>query len=381
MTHVAGIALSGTAATAQVHELGSGRLVASHVVPIAAGSVLADGEVDTAAGLAAVMEVIDGVSTRGAAALAISSPLHGLVVVDAGGQSVRPALTAIDGRSGPDAGWCRKKFSTEWWAEQLGVVPASFHTVTKLSWLHRSEADHWARTAGFLTLHDYVASALAASPSRRCTDPASASGTGYWSSVSAAYHADVLSLIDASRNWSAALPDVVPAGSRLGMLGPTAVAVGTSHVAAVAEALAVETGDVVVLLDEPVRVVALATSATTVVPVDDVSDIWVDRLVDVRGRPMLSLVLPGRPADVVTPDRVREVLEVLERAGASTHGAMTVVSDRSDVSVVAPWLAKVLGRRVLRCGAADAIAMGAAACAAFLLEGSWPDWSAPASQR
>ena len=381
MAHVAGVALTGHAVTAQVHDLRSGRLRASHVVPIAAGPELAAGELDPASCLAATLEAIEAVVTGDVAALAISSPLHGLVTVDATGGPLRPALTAVDDRSGPDAGWCRKKFAPEWWAEQVGVVPSSIHTVTKLSWLHRSEADNWERTAGFVTMHDYLAGVLVGSSVRQCTDPASASGSGYWSSVRGAYHDEVLSLIDASRDWSGAVPAVVPTGSALGKRGATAVAVGTSHVAAIAAALAVEPGDVVIVLDEPVRVVALAGVSPVVLPADDDSGTWIDRLVDAVGRPMLSQVLPGRAADVVTPDRVRASLDLLERAGATTHGTLTVVSDRSDVSVVAPWLAKALARRVLRCGAADAMAMGAAACAAHSLDGSWPDWSVPASQR
>lgn len=381
MTHVVGIALSEHAVTAQMHDARSGRRVREHTVPVAAPVDGVEGESDIDAVGSAVQECFDAVDGASSGAVALSSPLHGLVLLDGSGRAVRAALSALDRRSAPDAGWCRKKLEPEWWAQHVGVVPTANHPVTKFSWVHRSEPELWARAQRFVTPHDHLAALLVGEERRPLTDRAAASGTGYWSPDTAGYVPEVLSLIDAERSWSGALPDVVAAGTRLGVRGSTAVAVGTSRIAALSAAVGMGPGDVMIVLEEPVRIVALAAHGGTLSPVVDDNGLWVERLVDAQARAVASVALEGRAGDVVTPDVLRSVLEQFARSGASTDGAITVVGDRSDVSVVAPWLAKALGRRVSRCGAQDAAAMGAARCAAVALNGAWPEWQVPTSQR
>ena len=57
-------------------------------------------------------------------------------------------------------------------------MPVAAFTVTKLSWLHRSEPEHWARLARVLLPHDWLTWRLTG---RFTTDRGDASGTGYWS--------------------------------------------------------------------------------------------------------------------------------------------------------------------------------------------------------
>lgn len=380
MTHVVGIAISEHAVTAQVHDARSGRRVREYSAPVAAPVGGVEGELDIDAVVAAAIECLEGIDGGSSRTASVSSPLHGLVLADGTGRAVRPAMFASDRRSVADAGWCRKKFAPEWWADQVGLVPTANHPVTKFSWVHRSEAEVWGRAEHFVAPHDYVAAALVGDQGRLLTDPAAASGTGYWSSAVAAYVPEVLSLIDDGRDWSVALPAVVPAGTELGSRGNLTLTVGTSRIAAMSAAIGMEPGDVMIVLEEPVRIVVLAPDGATVSPVAGDDGLWVEPLVDAQGRSVASVAPEGR-GDVVTPDLVRSVLELFERSGTTTGGGITVVGDHSDVSVVAPWLAKAMGRRVLRCGAQDAAAMGAARCAAVALGGAWPQWQVPASQR
>ena len=57
---------------------------------------------------------------------------------------VRPAKLWNDTESAPDAGWLLKQLpdGAAGWAAACGTVPVAAFTITKLSWLHRSEPEH-----------------------------------------------------------------------------------------------------------------------------------------------------------------------------------------------------------------------------------------------
>ena len=61
------------------------------------------------------------------------------------------------------------------WAAAVGSVPVAAFTVTKLSWLHRSEPDNWARLAHVVLPHDWMTLRLTG---ELVTDRGDASGTG-----------------------------------------------------------------------------------------------------------------------------------------------------------------------------------------------------------
>jgi xylulokinase len=96
----------------------------------------------------------------------------------------------------------------------VGSVPVAAFTVAKLSWLHRSEPDNWARLAHVVLPHDWMTLRLTG---ELVTDRGDASGTGYWSPSTGEYRWDILSIVDKDLDWSTVLPRVA---------GPTEV-VGT----------------------------------------------------------------------------------------------------------------------------------------------------------
>ena len=96
------------------------------------------------------------------AAIAVGGQQHGMVVLDAAGAVIRPAKLWNDTESAPDAGWLLQQLpdGAAAWAAACGSVPVAAFTVTKLSWLHRCEPEHWSRVARVLLPHDWLTGQL-----------------------------------------------------------------------------------------------------------------------------------------------------------------------------------------------------------------------------
>lgn len=203
-------------------------------------------EVDPAAWVAALDDamsrVMDGVS-----AMSIAGQQHGMVVLDSGGEVIRPALLWNDTRSAGDADDLVAELGgPQAWADAVGSVPVAAFTVSKVRWLARNEPANAARVASLMLPHDYLTWLLAGRPVEAVTDRGEASGTGYWSPAAGAYRTDLLELALGS---VPALPRVAGPAEAIGetangvLLGP-----GTGDNMGAALALDVQPGDVVVSL-------------------------------------------------------------------------------------------------------------------------------------
>lgn len=205
------------------------------------------------------------------AALSVAGQQHGCVVLDEAGEVLRPAKLWNDTTTAPDAGWLRKQLpgGDAAWAQACGSVPLAAFTITKLSWLHRSEPDVWARLARVCLPHDWLTLQLTGA---FVTDRGDASGTGYWSPAAERYRYDLLAVVDGERDWSTALPEVLGpidpagtwqpdasagAGGREVLVGP-----GTGDNMAAALGLGVGEGQVAVSIGTSGTVYAVGRSAT-----------------------------------------------------------------------------------------------------------------------
>ena len=185
-------------------------------------------------------------------AISVAGQQHGMVVLDADRQVIRPAKLWNDTETAPDAGWLIKQLSggASDWAAAVGSVPVAALTVTKLSWLHRTEPDNWARLAHVVLPHDWMTLRLTG---ELVTDRGDASGTGYWSPIEGEYRADILSVIDKDLDWSTIVPRVAGATEVVGTWNGAKVACGTGDNMAAALGLGLEPG---------VAVLSLGTSGT-----------------------------------------------------------------------------------------------------------------------
>ena len=185
-------------------------------------------------------------------AISVAGQQHGMVVLDADRNVIRPAKLWNDTETAPDAGWLLKQLpgGASDWAAAVGSVPVAAFTVTKLSWLHRTEPENWARVAHVVLPHDWMTMRLTG---ELVTDRGDASGTGYWSPSSGEYRWDVLSIIDKDRDWSTVLPRVAAATEVVGEWNGAKVACGTGDNMAAALGLGLQPG---------IAVVSLGTSGT-----------------------------------------------------------------------------------------------------------------------
>lgn len=210
------------------------------------------------------------------AALSIGGQQHGMVVLDADGEVIRPALLWNDTRSAPAAeeliaeiGSARGNGPDDGarvWAQQIGTVPVASITATKLRWLANAEPDNAARVAAVALPHDWLTWMLAGGPAAGlnalATDRSDASGTGYFSTPQGTYDREILSLALRRDAADVILPRVItpegtagvtvangtiPAGIALGAgcgdnagaalglemaLGDVSISIGTSGVVA-----------------------------------------------------------------------------------------------------------------------------------------------------
>ena len=218
-------------------------------------------EQDPAAWWAAFESCWDELGRPAVAAIAVAGQQHGMVAMDAAGQVIRPAKLWNDTESAPDAGWLIKQLDrgATAWAEACGSVPVAAFTVTKLSWLHRSEPEHWARLARVLLPHDWLTWRLTG---RFTTDRGDASGTGYWSPDEGAYRWDLLRIVDGERDWFTVVPEVLGPLDDAGAWHAAVVAPGTGDNMAAALGLGVRPGDVVVSLGTSGTVYAVSEQPT-----------------------------------------------------------------------------------------------------------------------
>src|SRR6202046_5001412 len=133
----------------------------------------------------ALAQAGDGLLSR-ADAIGVAAQQHGMVVVDEGGQVIRPALLWNDMRSAPQAAELIAEMGgPAEWARRTGSVPTASFTVTKLRWLAENEPDSAARTDRVLLPHDWLTwqlglkEEMGGAPAP-VTDRGDASGTGYF---------------------------------------------------------------------------------------------------------------------------------------------------------------------------------------------------------
>ncbi|MEP7201193.1 MAG: xylulokinase [Ilumatobacteraceae bacterium] len=251
MRRVAGVDSSTQSTKVEVRDLESGEVVARGAAPHPA-TTPPRSEQDPHAWWTAFETAWAAVGSPTIEAISVAGQQHGMVVLDEARGVVRPAKLWNDTETAPDAGWLIKQLpgGAADWANAVGSVPVAALTVSKLSWLHRSEPENWEKVAHIVLPHDWMTLRLTG---ELTTDRGDASGTGYWSPLTGEYRSDVLAIIDKDRDWSGVLPRVAAADEVVGRWNAAKVACGTGDNMAAALGLGLQPG---------IAVLSLGTSGT-----------------------------------------------------------------------------------------------------------------------
>ncbi|WP_200847167.1 xylulokinase [Microbacterium sp. 18062] len=203
-------------------------------------------------------------------AWAIGGQQHGMVVLDADGRVVRPALLWNDTRSGGAAADLVAELGADALAERTGLVPVASFTITKLRWLRDHEPDNAARVAAVALPHDWLTWRLRgfgpAGESARgpvleelVTDRSDASGTGYWSPASGEYDRK---LLRAALGHDAVLPRVLGPAESVADADGRRVGPGAGDNAGAALGVGAGPGDVIVSIGTSGTVFAVSEKRT-----------------------------------------------------------------------------------------------------------------------
>ena len=215
MTLIAGVDSSTQSTKIEIRDLASGDVVASAAAPHPAVAAPVS-EQDPESWWTAFNTAWAAVGAPTVVAISVAGQQHGMVTLDADGVAVYPAKLWNDTESATDADDLVIRLGgPNAWADAVGSVPVAAFTITKLAWLRRCHPDAWSQIARVMLPHDYLTARLTGSVTpgapvgRVTTDRGDASGTGYWSPMAGEYRWDLLELVDADRDWSAIVPEVL----------------------------------------------------------------------------------------------------------------------------------------------------------------------------
>ncbi|MFT4109864.1 xylulokinase [Propionicimonas sp.] len=251
MTGVIGVDSSTQSCKVVVRDADSGALLASGRAAHPDGT-----EVDPAHWWTALQAALgEAGGLEGVGAVSIGGQQHGMVVLDADGRVIRPALLWNDTRSAGAACDLVAEVGGDAYVARTGVLPVASFTATKLRWLRDAEPENAGRVAAVCLPHDWLTwrlrgygpageSRLGPVLEELVTDRSDASGTAYWSPSTGDYDRD---LFVRALGHDAVLPRVL--GAAESVPGPGfLVGPGAGDNAAAALGLDARPGDVAVSL-------------------------------------------------------------------------------------------------------------------------------------
>lgn len=160
--------------------------------------------VDAVREVAAELLATSSVERKRVRGVGVSGQQHGLVVLDAEGQIVRPAKLWCDTTTAEEA---------QELSEDLGrAVPPGF-TAPKILWMKRHEPELWGRVRSVLLPHDFVNFRLTG---RKTMEAGDASGTGFFDPMARAFDRTAVERIDT--RLAGMLPSILSPGSPAGVL-------------------------------------------------------------------------------------------------------------------------------------------------------------------
>lgn len=204
MNHLVGLDVSTTASKALlINECGDVIAVASTAHDLSAPHPLwseQDPDEWWDATQASIRRVLreSGVDAASIVGLGLTGQMHGLVMLDAAGQVLRPAILWNDGRSSAECDAIRERLGLARLVALTGNDAFAGFTAPKLLWVQRHEPEVYAQTAQVLLPKDYVRYRLTGA---FATDKAGAGGTLLLDLARRDWATDVLDALDVPAAW------------------------------------------------------------------------------------------------------------------------------------------------------------------------------------
>ena len=172
------------------------------------------------------------------APLGLTGQMHGLVLLDAAGEVLRPAILWNDQRTGAECAEIEAMIGLERLIELTGNRALPGFTAPKLLWVRKHEPEVWARVAHVLLPKDYVRFRLTG---ERAIDAAEASGTLLFDVARRRWSEEVCEALGIPLEWLPEVRESTELGGagdqQAGALGvgvvepgPVSVVLGTSGV-------------------------------------------------------------------------------------------------------------------------------------------------------
>jgi xylulokinase len=150
--------------------------------------------------VASIRRVLADAGIEGAQvqAIGLTGQMHGLVLLDAAGEVLRPAILWNDGRTGAECDEMRRRVGRSRLIELTGNDALTGFTAPKILWVQRNEPDIYAKAAHVLLPKDYVRFRLSGS---HAMDKADGSGTILFDLKQRTWSADLLDALEIPRAW------------------------------------------------------------------------------------------------------------------------------------------------------------------------------------
>ena len=147
-----------------------------------------------------IRQALGAVGARGAQVrgVGMTGQMHGLVLLDAGGRVLRPAILWNDQRTGAQCDEIRARLGKARLIQLTGNDALTGFTAPKILWVREHEPDVYARAAHILLPKDYVRYQLTG---EFATDKAGAAGTLLVDVKSRDWSAEVLEALDIPAEW------------------------------------------------------------------------------------------------------------------------------------------------------------------------------------
>lgn len=122
---------------------------------------------------AGIRELTAGCDKSDIAGISFGGQMHGLVMLDADDNVIRPAILWNDGRTGEETEYLNKTIGKEKLSEYTANIAFAGFTAPKILWVQKHEPENFAKIAKIMLPKDYLAYRLSGV---FCTDMSDASG-------------------------------------------------------------------------------------------------------------------------------------------------------------------------------------------------------------